>query len=146
MTYKFCTELERLVNNQSYNSYKIYHFTSLVPAKRSNACYLIGAFQVLVLGRTAEEAWQPFSTLSPFVDFRDAGYGSCTYKCSILHCLQGLERAVKIGWFNLRNFNIHDYEFYEKVENGDLNWIIPGKMLALACPNPTSNDGNGFRV
>lgn len=27
-----------------------------------------------------------------------------------------------------------EYEHYEKVENGDLNWIIPGKFLAFMGP------------
>lgn len=27
-----------------------------------------------------------------------------------------------------------EYEHYEKVENGDLNWIIPGKFIAFMGP------------
>ena len=56
MTYKFCVELERLIKNPSYANYRIYHYTSLNPQKRANAAYLIGAFQILVLEKTAEEA------------------------------------------------------------------------------------------
>lgn len=26
------------------------------------------------------------------------------------------------------------YKFYERVENGDLNWIIPGKFVAFSSP------------
>jgi len=146
MVYKFVVELERLVQNSDYSRYKIYHYTSLLPAKRANAAFLMGAFQILILGYTAEEAWRPFSALPPFADFRDAGYGGCTYKCTILHCLRGLEKGVKLGWFSLRNFDVHEYEYYEKVENGDWNWIIPGKMLAFACPCATSVDSEGFRM
>ncbi|CAG9320134.1 CDC14A_6 [Blepharisma stoltei] len=146
MAYKFCTELERLIRNPSYNSYKIYHFTSLLPNKRANAAYLMGVFQVLVLNKTADEAWQPFSSLPPFEGFRDAGGTNCPYRCTILQCLRGLEKAIKLGWFDMATFNIKDYEFYEKVENGDWNWIIPGKMLAFACPSPTQIDQQGFRV
>ncbi|CAG9320451.1 unnamed protein product [Blepharisma stoltei] len=146
MTYKFCTELEKLIQSNAYSGYRIYHYTSLNPAKRANAAYLMGAFQILILGRTSLEAWQPFTVIPPFADFRDAGYGSCTYKCTILHCLRGLEKGVELGWFNLKTFNIRDYEFYEKVENGDWNWIIPGKLLAFASPSPTSNDTEGFKV
>jgi cell division cycle 14 len=29
---------------------------------------------------------------------------------------------------------VKEYEHYEKVENGDLNWIIPGKFLAFMGP------------
>lgn len=37
-------------------------------------------------------------------------------------------------WFDLRTFDQASYEHYEKVENGDMNWIIPNKMLAFSSP------------
>ena len=27
-------------------------------------------------------------------------------------------------WFDIKTFNLRDYEFYERVENGDLNWTL----------------------
>jgi cell division cycle 14 len=146
MTYKFCIELEKLIKNQAYSAFKIYHYTSLVPQKRVNAAYLMGAFQILVLKKSAQQAWNPFTSLPNFLDFRDAGYGGCTYKCTVLHCLKGLEKAIQLGWFNYATFNIQEYEFYEKVENGDWNWIIPNKMLAFASPSPSASDDDGFKV
>lgn len=146
MTYKFSVELEKLIKNPSYNNFRVYHYTSLNPQKRANAAYLMGAFQIIVLNRTASEAWSVFSLLPPFLDFRDAGYGACTYKCTILHCLKGLEKAIKLNWFNYQKFNVQEYEFYEKVENGDWNWVIPGKMLAFASPSPSASDQEGFKV
>ena len=146
MTYKFCIELEKLIKNDSYRAYKIFHHTSLNPQKRSNAAYLMGAFQILVLHKSASESWTPFAKLPQFLDFRDAGYGGCTYRCTILHCLNGLEKAIQLGWFNYQKFNIQEYEFYEKVENGDWNWIIPGKMLAFASPSPAAADSDGFKL
>ena len=146
MIYKFCVELEKLLKNPAYASYKIFHYTSLNPQKRSNASVLMGAFQILVLNKTASEAWLPFASLPAFLDFRDAGYGGCTYKCTILHCLRGLEKGIDLGWFDYKKFNVQEYEFSEKVENGDWNWIIPGKMLAFASPSPSSSDTDGFKV
>ena len=146
MTYKFCVELEKLIKNSSYTTSRIFHYTSLNPQKRSNACYLMGAFQIIVLNKSANEAWAPFAALPAFLDFRDAGYGGCTYKCTVLHCLRGLEKAMSLGWFDYKTFNVKDYEFNEKVENGDWNWIIPGKMLAFASPSPASKDTDGFKV
>ncbi|OMJ65716.1 hypothetical protein SteCoe_30415 [Stentor coeruleus] len=146
MTYKFCIELEKLIKNQAYSSYKIYHYTTLNPQKRSNAACLMGAFQILVLNRSAQESWNPFTSLPAFLDFRDAGYGGCTYRCTILHCLKGLEKAIQLGWFDYKKFNVHEYEFYEKVENGDWNWVIPNKMLAFASPSPACSDNDGFKV
>ncbi|OMJ87404.1 hypothetical protein SteCoe_10912 [Stentor coeruleus] len=145
MVYKFCVELEKLVK-PSANTYKIYHYTSLNLQKRSNAAFLMGAFQIVVLKKSAKEAWSPFAILPPFIEFRDAGYGGCTYKCSVYHCLRGLEKGIELGWFNYQKFNLQEYEFYEKVENGDWNWIIPGKILAFASPSPEAFDENGLKM
>lgn len=51
-----------------------------------------------------------------------------------MHCLQGLEWAVKLGWYDFKTFNVKHYEYYERVENGDLNWIIPNKFVAFMGP------------
>lgn len=45
-------------------------------------------------------------------------------------CLQGLAKAKETGFidWHLPNstFSLEEYEHYEQVENGDLNWILPG--------------------
>ena len=69
---------------------------------------------------------------------------TCSYKCTILDCLRGLEYAIKLGWYNFNSFDVKEYEFYEKVENGDLNWILPGKFVAFSGPSNTSHDKDGF--
>jgi len=38
------------------------------------------------------------------------------------------------GWYTLREFDNKEYEYYEKVENGDLNFIIPNKFIAFMGP------------
>lgn len=43
-TYRFVTELEKLLADTSFSKYAIYHYTSLDNAKRANAAYLMGAF------------------------------------------------------------------------------------------------------
>jgi cell division cycle 14 len=48
--------------------------------------------------------------------------------------LQGLEFAIKLGWYNFKDFDNKEYEYYEKLENGDLNLIIPGKFIAFMGP------------
>ena len=85
-----------------------------------------------------------------FKAFRDASYADeCTYQCTIYHCLKGLEFAVKLGWYSFRTFDDREFDYYEKVENGDLNWIIPGKFIAFMGPIDTppgqAKKGNGAR-
>ena len=41
---------------------------------------------------------------------------------------------MKFKWYDFRTFNVKEYEFYERVENGDVNWIIPGKFMAFMGP------------
>lgn len=103
---------------------------------------MMGAFQIIILKKTAKEAFKPFEK-EVFTDFRDAMRGACTYKCTvkdfqkfykICHCLDAIERAIKIGWYNSATFNVTEYQQYEKIENGDLNWIIPKKFLAFSTP------------
>jgi len=106
----------------------------------------MGAFQVIILGRTAEEAWEPFTKVQPpLAEYRDASYTNSPYRCSVLDCLRGLEYGIRLKWFDVKNFNLRDYEFYEKVENGDLNWIIPGKFVAFSGPADKPKDNDGYR-
>ena len=145
-TYRFITELEKLLHDPSYKGSRFYHHTSLDNAKRTNAACLMGAFQIIVLGRNAEEAWEPLSKVQPpLAEYRDASYTNSPYRCNILDCLRGLEYAIKLQWFDIKNFNLRDYEFYEKVENGDLNWIIPGKFIAFSGPADKTKDPDGYR-
>lgn len=146
MVYRFCRQLQSLLSDPKHSSRTICHYSRSDPAKRANAAFLMGAYQVVVMKQTAEEAWRPFKSAAAFVPFRDASYGTCSYKCTILHCLQGLDTAIQLGWFDYDNFNVTQYELHCKVDNGDFNWIIPGKFLAFSCPSPTPTCPQGFRA
>ena len=59
--------------------------------------------------------------------------------------VQGIARAKKVGFLDWDRpdcaFNLAEYEHYEQVENGDLNWIVPGARLpapCLACTVPAT--------
>ncbi|XP_031410813.1 dual specificity protein phosphatase CDC14A-like [Meleagris gallopavo] len=74
----------------------------------------------------------------------DASFGNCTYNLTILDCLQGINKALQHGFFDFKTFDVDEYEHYERVENGDFNWIIPGKFLAFSGPHPKSKFENGY--
>ncbi len=50
---------------------------------------------------------------------------------------QGMERAKLAGFLDWDrpdcSFDLAEYEHYEQVENGDLNWIVPGVALLRSC-------------
>lgn len=98
-----------------------------------------------MLGRTAENAYEPFFNIyPPFLPFRDATCGACSFQCTILDCVKGLEKSIELKWFDWKRFNVEDYDHFEKVESGDMNWIVPEKFLAFAGPCPTVTDADGF--
>jgi len=55
----------------------------------------------------------------------------CSFNLTILDTLKGLAKARDMRFFDFSNFNIEEYEHYEQVENGDLNWYVQGKETVL---------------
>lgn len=122
------------------------HYTSFDQRKRANAAFLIGAYAVIYLKKTPEEAYRALLSGSnpPYLPFRDASFGNCTYNLTVLDCLQGIRKGLQHGFFDFETFDADEYEHYERVENGDFNWIVPGKFLAFSGPHPKSKIENGY--
>ncbi|XP_020335844.1 dual specificity protein phosphatase CDC14AB isoform X3 [Oncorhynchus kisutch] len=125
---------------------RIVHYTSFDQRKRANAAVLIAAYAVIYLKKTPEEAYRALISGSnaSYLPFRDASFGNCTYNLTILDCLQGIRKALQHGFFDFETFDVDEYEHYERVENGDFNWIVPGKFLAFSGPHPKSKIENGY--
>ena len=137
MVHRYSRELARLLRDQNYSENRIFHYCSSgTPGDRMvNGAFLMGAFMIIILKMSAEQAYEKFKPYhGMFKHYRDASKGDCFYNCTLHHVLQGLEYAVKFGWYDFKTFNVKEYEYYEKVENGDLNWIIPGKFVAFMGP------------
>ena len=107
LTHRYCCELVRLLNDPQYENSKIYHHCSTKYDHQANMVTLMGAFQIIILKRTAEEAWDRLRVYeSKLVPFRDASGGPCTYNMSVLEVLQGLEFAIKLGWYSFKDFDV----------------------------------------
>ena len=135
---RYCRIMQQKFADKSLESKRIYHCCRQQSDTRANAVLLCCTWSVLCNGKTPQEAWAPFSTLKPaLVPYRDASLGPPSFHLTVLFCLQGLQRAVGFGWFDLNTFNVQEYEHYERVENGDFNWLVPGKFLAFSGPTQT---------
>lgn len=53
-------------------------------------------------------------------------------------------KAIQLKWLDFDTFNLDEYEYYERVENGDFNWIIPEKILSFCGPHDQSYLENGY--
>ncbi|NWT56874.1 CC14A phosphatase, partial [Erythrocercus mccallii] len=146
MLYRYCCKLNKKLKYFSLSRKKIVYYTSFDQRKRVNAAFLIGAYAVIYLKKTPEEVYRTLLSGSnpPYLPFRDASFGNCTYNLTILDCLQGVNKALQHGFFDFKTFDVDEYEHYERVENGDFNWIIPGKFLAFSGPHPKSKLENGY--
>ncbi|KAL8270462.1 hypothetical protein Esti_005609 [Eimeria stiedai] len=133
--FRYCMLLKSKLQDDALRNKVLVHYASFCVEKTTNAVLLLASFLVVAMGRSPEEAMQPFVPLSSWLKpFRDATYSVCAFRLSVLDCLRGLSYAVQLGWFDLASFDQATYDHYERLENGDLTWVIPGKFLAFSCP------------
>ncbi|XP_038650687.1 dual specificity protein phosphatase CDC14A-like isoform X5 [Scyliorhinus canicula] len=140
-THYFCTD-EELVYENFYADFGPLNLAQLY----RYCCKLNKKLKVIYLQKTPEEAYRSLvaGKNPPYLPFRDASFGNSTYHLTILDCLHAINQALQHGFLNFEKFDVDEYEHYERVENGDINWIISGKFLAFSGPHPKSKVENGY--
>ncbi|KAL0859544.1 hypothetical protein ABMA27_010688 [Loxostege sticticalis] len=144
--YQFCKKLnEELEKNPKK---KIVFYTSNNETLRLNAAYLIGCYQIIYLDGSPAAVYKNLTDGSEWslLNFRDASGGPPLFDISLLDVLHGMKVAHDARFFDFEHFDADQYLFYEKVENGDLNWIVPGKMLAFSGPHHRSRIDRGYHL
>ncbi|XP_044588872.1 dual specificity protein phosphatase CDC14C-like, partial [Cotesia glomerata] len=134
--YKYCWKVSKKLNNPRYCDKQIVHYCIKSNEKKANAAFLISSFAVLCLNKSPKDAYKPLLdaniSLKPF---QDASIGHSIYHIRLQDCLNALFKSVAFGFLNLNDFDVSEYEKYEKVEYGDMNWIVPQKFLAFSGPS-----------
>lgn len=64
-----------------------------------------------------------------FRPFQDATQGESAYTISVMDCLQAFAKARELGFFNFQDFDLIEYDRLDKIQGGDLNWIVPGENI-----------------
>lgn len=89
------------------------------------------------------QSWPPHLAIAPIAQadpplmpFRDAGYSQADYGITVQDVVYGIWRAKEEGVCQLPQFNLEEYERYERVDEGDFNWVTP-HFLAFASPQHT---------
>ncbi|KAH7105285.1 tyrosine protein phosphatase [Auriculariales sp. MPI-PUGE-AT-0066] len=132
MVFKSCILMHELIQDENLKGHRLVLYSSDDPRKKANAALLMALFLMIVQRRTPWDSFHPIATLE-FMPFRDAGRGKSDFNLSINDCLWGLWKGIQNGLCDMNEFSVEDYEFYEKVENGDWNWITPN-FIAFASP------------
>lgn len=142
------------VQNPSLRTKRIILFSADEPDKKANAALLMALyavsedldfvrhlsiltvsffhFQMIVLRWSPADALHPVACLE-LQPFRDAGYARADFHLSLQDIIFGARKAIDHRLLKLDEFNLQEYEYYEKVENGDWNFITP-HFLAFASP------------
>ncbi|XP_076177795.1 cell division cycle protein 14 isoform X3 [Ptiloglossa arizonensis] len=146
--YHYCQKVNKKLKAITLRKKKIVHYTTMDLKKRINAAFLIGSYAIIYCKHTAEEAYYCLTNTPncpSFTVFRDASVDVMPFNTiSLSACLSAIYKCHKLGFFNFEDFCVKEYEYFERVENGDLNWIVPGKFLAFCGPCAESKIENGY--
>ncbi|KAG6849639.1 hypothetical protein H0H93_006762, partial [Arthromyces matolae] len=127
MVYKACILIHELLEVRPLET-----ALRLMPLTKANSALLMALYVMIVQRRAPWEAFHPIAEME-FMPFRDAGRGPSDFNLNIQDCLWGIWKAMQNGLLDMNEFSVEEYEFYEKVENGDWNWLTP-HFIALASP------------
>ncbi|GMF41013.1 unnamed protein product [Phytophthora fragariaefolia] len=144
-TVRFCRGLEARLDftavtgaSRGDNSRKrLVMYCSDHPHKRANAMTLLAIFLVMVRGLSPELAVKRVlkgGQLLPPFGFRDASCGVCTFFITLLDCARAVHKAVTTSLWSYQAFSVDEYDRLDCLENGDINWIVPGKLIAFSGP------------
>ncbi|XP_067005613.1 dual specificity protein phosphatase CDC14A [Anabrus simplex] len=141
MLYRYCVKVNTKLKCFSNGKKKVVHYTTTNPEKRANAAFLVSCYAMINLNMVPREAYKPLlSEKGPaFRPFQDASIGYSPYQIRLMDVLDGVYRALQHGFFSFDDFDLEEYEYYESIEHGDLNWIVPNKFLAFCGPTSELN-------
>ena len=120
MMHHFCERLKWLLLDARLASHKIVYV--LTPRRDAteathaltNAIFLLGSFLVAHLEASPEQAWAPFCKLSGAVKpYRDATWCSSPYDLRLIHCFEGLAKAIRTGLYHPDEFDEAEYLYCE---------------------------------
>jgi cell division cycle 14 len=143
--YHYCKYLElELEEAKKANNRLVIQYTWLDKEKRLNSACAIGSYAIIYLNKTADEVYKLLTNNETLLygKYNDASAVLSEYKLTLLDCLRAVEKSFKFGFFNFDDFNYLEYEHYEIVESGDLNWIVPNKFIAFCGPHMSSGTDN----
>ncbi|KAK9421916.1 hypothetical protein SUNI508_05216 [Seiridium unicorne] len=132
--YRFALQFHDVLGAKENQHRPIVFWSRADPRSRANAACLLACYMVLI------QSWPPHLALAPIAQvdpplmpFRDAGYSQADYGITVQDVVYGVWKAKEEGCCALDNFDLDEYEKYERVEHGDFNWVTP-HFLAFASP------------
>ncbi|KAI1184665.1 tyrosine-protein phosphatase CDC14 [Nemania serpens] len=132
--YRFALQFHDVLGAKENKSRPIVFWSRADPKSRANAACMLACYMVLIQSWAPHVALAPIAQVDPpLMPFRDAGYSQADYGLTIQDVVYGVWKAKEEGCCALDNFDLDEYERFERVEHGDFNWVTP-HFLAFASP------------
>ncbi|XP_017303210.1 dual specificity protein phosphatase CDC14A-like [Diaphorina citri] len=140
--YRYCDKLKAKLNSSTLKHKVIIHYTGNNPKKRLNAAFLIGCYAIIYLKFTPNEIYKALQANNkvPFIAFQDASDENSKYTLELLECFNAVFKARQHNLFDFDDFDVDEMEKYERIQFGDISWIVPNKLLAFSGPNTTEQN------
>ncbi|KAL2757139.1 hypothetical protein ACRALDRAFT_2101672 [Sodiomyces alcalophilus JCM 7366] len=143
--YRFALHFHDVLGAEENKDRPIVFWSRADPRSRANAACILACYMVLIQGWPPHLALAPMAQVDPpLMPFRDAGYSQADYTLTVQDVVYGVFKAKAEGCCALDNFDLDEYEKFERVDGGDFNWISP-HFLAFASPeqSPTAKIPEG---
>ncbi|KAF2858426.1 MgCDC14, mitotic control protein tyrosine phosphatase cdc14 [Piedraia hortae CBS 480.64] len=132
--FRFAVYLHDVLSHPDNEGRPVVFWSHADSRSRANAACVLATYMVVLQSWPPHLALAPISQMDPpCMPFRDAGYSMADYSLTIQDVVYGVWKAKEEGLVNLKDFNLDEYERFERVDQGDFNWISPD-FLAFASP------------
>ncbi|KAG9237626.1 putative tyrosine-protein phosphatase CDC14 [Amylocarpus encephaloides] len=132
--YRFAVQFHDILGAPENRDRPVVFWSKADARSRANAACILAAYMVLIQAWTPHLALAPIAQADPpLMPFRDAGYSQADYGITVQDVVYGVWRAKEQGFCALPSFDLEEYERYERVDQGDFNWLTPD-FLAFASP------------
>ncbi|TPX11229.1 uncharacterized protein E0L32_001047 [Thyridium curvatum] len=132
--YRFALQFHDILGAKENKDRPVVFWSRADARARANASCLLACYMVLIQSWPPHLALAPVAQIDPpLMPFRDAGYSQADYGITVQDVVYGVWKAKEEGCCALENFDLDEYERFERVEHGDFNWVTP-HFLAFASP------------
>lgn len=156
-THQFCSKLKVYFDTQALrdpDKYLVVVLDDYDTKRKLNATLLVAVAAMVLLGLTDNEVIQRLNFSMTYKGkpgalleyrkelifrekkkFTDVSGNHSIMTLTLEDCIRGFYAALQQKFYQYYEFDHAEYLFYETVMSGDLNWIVPGKILAFAGPS-----------
>ncbi|KAI1000113.1 Tyrosine-protein phosphatase [Podosphaera aphanis] len=132
--YRFAVQFHDILGAPENKNRPVVFWSKTDARSRANAACILASYMVLIQSWAPHLALAPIAQVDPpLMPFRDAGYSQADYGISVQDVVYGVWRAKEQGFCALPDFDLEEYERYERVDQGDFNWLTPD-FIAFASP------------